>query len=61
MEKPEILELLKNKEKELSNKLRYIDGNVCVECLSSNYYYPEEYPYRQYLCHRCSSKYSSPN
>jgi hypothetical protein len=60
MEKPEIVELLKNRYNNIlkdNEKIRYSEGNFCVECLSSNNYHPNVYPYRQYLCHRCHSKY----
>jgi hypothetical protein len=62
MEKKEILETLKNKHNYLiktNEKIRYSEGNFCVECLSGINYHPHTYPYREYLCHRCHYKFPS--
>lgn len=60
MEKIEILETLKNKHNYLiktNEKLRYSEGNFCVDCLSGINYYPDYYPYKKYLCNNCYKKY----
>jgi hypothetical protein len=56
MEKTEIKEMLKRKHEDIiknNEKIRYSEGNFCVYCISSNYYYPEKYPYKEYICYNC--------
>lgn len=62
LEKIEIINKLKEKYKyiiETNEKIRLSEGNFCVKCLSSNNYYPDIYPYKEYLCYRCHSNFQT--